>query len=640
MLGTLRKGAHSFIAKLLMGLLVLSFAAWGIGDILRNNSSVAGIATVGDEEIPLQDFYAEIEKLKRSFGANYSPELVKSLNLYSVKLSEMINRSLIRQEVKRLGISVSDDELIKSISEDPDFRNANGDFDKPLFLRTLQHMGISESKYLDLIRTELAVRVLLSTFSQQSLVQPELLKALYASQHEKRKVELITVNTLPEALQAPDDDALEKFYEAHKASYVAPEYRSFNYVTIHPEDILSHIDISRQELFEYYTQHASEYALPEQRDVQQLLYGEKEGAEKAYSALREKMPLEEVVKTVPPKGDAVTELGFKAQAELPVGAKAVFALDKGEFTAPVQSTFGWHIFVVNDIKPESTAPFDTVKDKLKEEMTTQRANTMLSELLEQFEDALAGGKTLKEATEETGLKFHTTDPVDRFGKRSDNSETLDRTANDDILRTAFSLVQGERSELVDQPDGSYFMVEMASVTPPRERTFDEVRGQVAADLKALSDHEGLESYAKAMAAAIGAEKTDAERDKTIAGIKSVTRHTLLVDRNGAADKTQPEAVRELASPELLANVFQLETPGKVTDAAASGKQYVIAVLKEIVPAPSPDTDEEGKRQFKALKRSLREDYQNELLDQYLRYLHSRYTVVINEAAMQALMSQE
>lgn len=638
MLGTLRKGAHSFFAKLLMGLLVASFAAWGIGDITRSAGGIPSVATVGDKDITVAEFQQRLQQLRRSFGENYSQELMQSLNLYSNTLSEMVNRSLIQQEVTRLGIEISDDKLLEEISKDASFHNTNGVFDKPLFLKTMQQMGISEKTYLDSVRTEMAVRVLLASFSNYSLVRPGLLDAVYSAQHEKRKVALLLLTQAPESSAAPGDEELQKYYESHKASYTAPEYRAFSYAALKPEDVEKNIEVSRQELFEFYTQRASEFTIPQQREVDQLLYLERTEAQKAYNLLRSGKTLEDVLAAAPPKDGKPLALGAKTQDSMPAGGKEVFALDKGEFTVPIQSPFGWHIFTVTKIIPESAAPFDAVKDDLKQEIISQRANALLTETLEQFEDELSAGKTLKQAAQAAGLSFETGDPVDRFGQRSDNSQAFDARDDEELLRTAYSLEKDEHSELIPRPDGGYFMVALDSITPPRERAFDEVRGQVAADVSAVNKHEALKTYASFVASRIESQSDMGAREKAFADVKEAERKEALLDRNGTQEQLA-EDLHAVVSQDVRSHIFTLEKPGDITKAAPYEKGYVIAMLKEVVPA-LPKDSEQGRKLYKALKRSLREDYHNEILDQYLRYLRTRYPVTYNEAAIRSLMSEQ
>lgn len=641
MLGSLRKGAHSFFSKVLLGLLVVSFALWGIGDIVSGSNTAQSVAMVGEEPISAQEFDMEMQKLKQSFGENFSPELLKSFNLYAMKLDEMINRKLIQNEIKRLGITVGDDELLAEITQDPNFHNANGDFDKPLFLKTLQRARISETEYLESVRTELAVQVLLSTFSQYSLVPPALSEALYASQYEKRKLELVIL-AQPTAADTPsgDDEALQKFYDARKTSYVAPEYRAISYVTITPDAIYDDIEISRQELFDIYTQRASDFKQPEQRDLDQLLYNNKAGADEAYAALRAGKKMEEVIVLAPPAGGKLTSLGFKEKDTLPAGAEEVFALDKGEFTVPVQSPFGWHIFLLKEVKTESTAPFDSVKEALKEELMAQRANAMLTALLEQFEDALSAGKPLKEAAEAVELTYHTSDPIDRFGQRSDNSAGLDRKHYESLLRTAFNLEQGEHSELVSEPDGSYFMVQLDSITPPRERTFDEVRGKVVEDYKTYAANEALTRYAKEVSTLLNGQQSLDAIEKAMASVSVKEKHLVLVDRSGAVEKESEKKLDSILTPALLAQAYALPEAGKVTDAVAFEGGYALALVREIIPAPSTSDSEEGRKLYKGLKRSLMEDYQNEIFEQYLRYLRTQYPVTQNQAVIEAVIGNK
>ncbi len=639
MLGTLRKGAHSFFAKMLMALLVASFAVWGIGDISRSTGETPSVATVGEEHISVAEFQAQMQQLERSFGENFSSDLLRNLNLYSIKLSEMINRSLIRQEVARLGISVSDDDLLKQIAKDKDFHNASGAFDKALFQKTLQQSGIREKEYIESVRMEMAVRVLLDTFSNYSLVPTHLADAVYTKQYEQRRVELIEITHTPAPAAEPTDEELQQFYASRKAQYTAPEYRAFGYVRITPADIYDKIKITRQELFDYYTAHATEFVMPEQREVEQLLYAEKKDAEAAYNLLRSGKKLDEVVKQAPPKNGNALKLGLKTKDNLPAGGEQVFSLmDKGDYTSPVESPFGWHIFILTSIQKQGTASFESVKQELREELRNQRANTSLSETIEQFEDELSAGSPLKEAAESIGATYETVDPVDRFGTRSDNSNGLAASTSDDLLRTAFALQQGERSELLQEPDGGYLIVELDSVTEPRERTFEEVRGLVLEDLHKSKQQQALQEHATKIATLLGTHEKDGI-ERVIANLEGIERRTMLLTRTGPAkqDEKQDEA---MLTPALLKDIFSLKGPGRTTAALPYPGGFVIAALTEIVPPPSPTESDEGRKQFKAVRRSLREDYDNEILDQYLRHLRTRYAVSVNEAAVQSLMSKQ
>lgn len=641
MLGTLRKGAHSFFAKMLMMLLVASFALWGIGDMTGSSSQINSIATVGEESISTAEFQREVQRLERSFGSNFSPDLLRNLNLYSLKLSEMINRSLIRQEVERLGITVDDEALIQELTKDTAFHNAAGQFDKPLFLKTLAQSGIREDQYIESVRTELSVRLLLDSFSNFTLVSPELAEAVYNSEYEVRQVELIRITDTPEPLEEPGEEALLQYYEAHKASYTAPEYRSFSYVTIRPDDVVKSVDISREELFDFYTQRAAEFALPEQRDTEQFLYSDKAKAEDAYRLLREGTAVAEVAAQIPPKDGKPLALGLKTHDGMLVGGDEVFALkEKGEFTAPVQSQFGWHIFVLQDIVRESTSPFDSVKDALKQEITNERASTLLMETIEQFEDELSAGKTMKEAAEAAGLTYVASDPVDRFGLRSDNSVGIERADSEALLRTVFALEQGERSEPISQPDGSYMRIELEAVTIPRERAFEEVRGQALEDIRKQNRRQALEAYATKAAGLLASSSSAEGRRKTIASIEGASVYSVHITRNGLADgqTAHKEQLEPMLHQGLIAQVFALSEAGQVSTALADADGYTIAILDAVTPPPLPGSAE-GIKRFKTLRSSLREAYQSEILDQYLRYLRTRYTVTVNEAAIQSLMKE-
>ncbi len=637
MLGSFRKVASGFFAKILLGALVLSFALWGIGDVFRNTSPNV-IAQVGDEDITLMEYEREMQALRRSFRDNYSPELLQSLNLPQIKLAEMINNKLLEIEVKRIGLSGSDEDLIAHISKQPAFKNANGEFDKGLFHQILGKVGMNEAQYYTQLRHELAKEALMQSFDIAPLVPDALQQAVYASKYEQREVTLVSI-TAP--AQKPsyqsDDGELSAYYEAHKDKYRAPEYRTIRYILISPEDVYSRIDISRQELYDFYTERSSEFTAPEQRKVEQLLYPNKADAENAYGMLRSGASFEETAQKINPTSGQIVSLGFKTKDSLPAGSTEIFGLDLNEYTYPIESPFGWHIFRVTEVKEQAVQPFNEVKDQLKEEMEAQKADLLLVDITENIEDGLSAGNSLEAIADSLDLTLNISEPINRNGKKSDNTTVINPEQFPSLLQKAFALEQGDHSDLTAEPDGSYYVVQVDTITSARERAFEEVRGLVSEDFRTQQKRKALEAYATSVAKALK-ERNGGAHD-VLGRYKVQTTYSTVLDRNGLIDNSRMETLRPMLSRPLITEIFSLKETNTNTDAYPYKDGFVIAILDETTAAPDSNASDNGQRFAATLERSLRQDYQNELTEQYLRHLRNQYPVTINQALLAKALEQ-
>ncbi len=638
MLHEIRQSASGFFTKILMLFLVACFALWGIGDIV-NKSAPKDIAQVGDQTISLDDFKFEMELMKRSFGEHYSEELVKSLNLYQVKLNELINRALVNQETAKLGINVGDETLAKSIAKESVFQNATGDFDKTVFKQVLRENNLSETEYLRKQRTNISTSVLLETFNIHPALPDNMLETLYDIKHEQRKVKLIVINAIPEKdTQIMNQHDINAFYEANKFRYTAPEYRTIQYIEILPEEIMKNLKISREESFEIYQQRIKDYLLPQKRHVSQLLYSTKAEAENAYGLLRSGTKLEEVAAKVSPKNKDAIDLGLRFKSQLTTGAEEVFSLEKGGFTAPIESAFGWHIFRVTEIEDEHTSDFESVQKSIEEELKQSKANDKLSEQVERLEDALSGGGTMEVAAKATGLAVHKLNAIDANGRGADTHEILSPLKYKELFTKAFSTAEKQRSGVITMADGRHFVVQVLSITPPRPRKLEEVIGLVQSDLKLSLKNAAMKDFAQVVATNAATLRDDALT--TFLKAKGLgDAITTVVGRAGfpAGAPSPDKRLSDALPSETLDQLFTLKHVGEATKATQYGNGFIVARLVEKLPAPKADS-EQGKQLMDALKRSMEEEHNNEVMDDFTKQLREHFPVGINTTVFEQITS--
>lgn len=633
MLKELRKGAAGFFAKLLLGVLTLSFILWGVGDILRQNSPQT-VATVGGEEISRAEFDQQIAILRRTFGESMPTSGINLLMLQRMVLDEMISMKLVNLEAERLGIQVSDESLAKEISRNDEFRNSSGDFDKTLFQQTLRQNNLNESQYLKQLRNELKQSLLMGILNGESVLPSNYARMIYEIDGEIRTVDLLAISSPDRKAenQQPTEEEIAAFYKENQARFTAPEFRALSYIQLTPADIEREVQVSRQEVFDLYNERSESLMIPEKRDVMQMLYATKADAENVYSILRSGKTFEEAIALVTPLNKDSLDLGSVTREQLPPEAAKVFKLGEGEFTEPTESRFGWHIYSVKKIHEQRVTPFADVQKSLEEEVRQHKMELELQETLERIEDALAGTESLADAAKEADRTLINTDPVNAMGRGIDNSEILPLPAHTALLNAAFRLSEGQRSELERQPDGSYFVVKVNTVTPPRQRTLDEVRGQVVDTWKAEQSANARKVYAAEVATALSGSTSIEEAKNRLKKFNVDVTPQIAVRRNGTIIGMDGITL----TPAMIQHIFALAKPGDTTTAENIGDGYVIAMLRKIDKAPDPKSSAQSDQQIRALRRKLRTDYRNEILEQYTAYLRTRYPVQINEAVLSQL----
>ncbi|MBY0355137.1 MAG: SurA N-terminal domain-containing protein [Rickettsiales bacterium] len=630
MLRELRKVASGFLAKLLLLLLALSLGIWGIGDVVRQ-SGPQNIATVGDDEVSLVDFSQQISLLRRTFGESMPSSGVNLSMLQRMVLNEMISRKMIGLEADRLGIRISDDALAREISRNDDFRNANGDFDKTLFQQALRQSNQNESVYLKQLRSALKEQVLIGVVNGEDIVPKGYSSYLYAIEGEVRSVDLLTLESTDEnfSVAKPSEAQIQDFYDSHQARFTAPQYRTLSLIRLTPEEIGKQVKVNRQEAFSLYNERTESLMIPEKRDILHLLFNTKADAENIYSILRSGKTFDEAIQMITPTNKDAVDLGFVTREQLPPEAAKVFSLGEGEFTEPTESRFGWHIYLVKNVKERSVTPFTEIQESLENEVLQHKMEVRLQESLEQLEDALAGSDSLEAAAKLADMQIFTSEPVSQDGRGIDNQVIFPLDKNQQLLTIAFQLPEGERSDLIQQADGGYFVFKVLSVTPQRQRTLDEVRGQVIEAWTAQELAKAHEAFASELSAKLAKSDSLLETQSILSKIKGEKTEALKLRRNGAIINQDG-----LSLPNnLVQNIFSLKTVGTPTTVEKNGSDFVVAVLREITPAPDAKSSAEADQQLRALRRKLRNEYKNEILEEYITYLRTRYPVQINETLL-------
>lgn len=627
MLDSLRKAAGTWIAKLLLLLLVLSFAVWGISGQIGGGPSTT-VVTAGETTVSALDYRLAYDRqlsvLSQRFGTRITREQAIALGVDAQVLAQLVAGAVLDEQAREMGLGLSQDRLALLTAEDPAFRGPDGKFDRRQFEFVLQQIGMRPEDYIR-NREQVAIRQqIVEAVSDGMSVPDTFLKAVALYQGEDRTVDMIVLPpALVEPIEAPADDVLAAWFEDNKIRYEAPEYRKLSYVKLEPEDIADPRAIADDQVRQDYEDNIASYTTPERRTIEQVVFANTEAAQIALDRVRGGATFEE---TVAAEGKSMLDVQLgtleKSRVADPAVAEAAFGLAENEISGIVEGAFGPVILRVTEIEEEKVQPFEEVADKIRMELALAEAGDVLFDVHDGYEDARASGATMAEAAEKTGLKMVTVEAIDRTGRTPDGTVINDLPQSRDMLREAFETEAGVENPPLSLGSSGFVFYEVDAVTPRRERALDEVRDEVVADWSAVERDDRLSSKAKELEKRVADGATLDE----IASELALEKQTKRGLRRGAEDADFGAAG--------VAAVYGVAPGGVGTVAAPTGDaQILFKVVEAFEPAgaSAESVPPENRENFRA---GLADD----LLDQLVTRLRDEYGVTVNQAAIQQALS--
>ena len=262
--------------KILIALIALSFAVWGIGDIFTGSSNPT-IAIVGKSKIKLNDFNLEyqaiIENLRRSSEEPISEEIIKTLGIHNSVLNNMINKEYINLISKSLGISSSENFLRNSILKNKNFHDQLGVFNQDYFKYFLNRNNISEKELIIISEKALINDIFLKTINSSQGTSSIIANNIKKKRDLARKAEVYEIDTTSMIIKEKITDAeIIKHYDEIKSTLLVPEKRDLNIISISNTDIDNNINIDSDKLLEIYNTNIDFYNTPEKRKILQFIF--------------------------------------------------------------------------------------------------------------------------------------------------------------------------------------------------------------------------------------------------------------------------------------------------------------------------------------------------------------------------------
>jgi len=614
-------GIGRFVMAIVMGLIIVSFVIWGVGDMLRGSTSDK-VASVGGESVTAQQFQNEMQNLiyqyQRRSKVPLTNALAHALGLDSQVLRRLIADAALDQRARTLGLAISDDTIAAAARSDPNLQDSSGRFSREMFDQALRDSGLSERGFFaqqrkDYLRRQLEFALIDGIDAPKPLVE-----ALAGAEAQTRAIDYFVLpSSAAGDIPAPSAEALKAYYDDRKSSWRAPEYRAIDILLVSPASLAKPGEVSDEEAKAAYEKEKdSRFATPQKRTLQQIVFPTEAEATEAEGKIKAGASFDEIAKA---RNLTATDMDLGEVTKAGVFDHAIgdaaFALPAPGVTDVVKGQFGYLIVRVLSVTPGSLKSYAEVADSVKKGIATSRASHDVQAIHDKIEEARYSGKSLFDAAKAVGLDARNIAAVDAEGL-DPSGGAVDLPEQAAVLRAAFASDIGVNDAPLNTKDRGFLWFDVAKVDPARDRPFDEVKAVVEKQWRADE-----------VAKALGAKAADLVKQIDAGASVSSLAQAAGVEAKSAADIHRRGGASLAAN--VVAAIFALP-PDKAGSASVPEGRLVFKITSDTTP-PYLAADPGAKMEAQRLEGGLREG----VIDQYIAALQQQLGVTINRQVLQA-----
>ena len=483
--------------------LIFVFVDWGMGTT-RGSAEQDVAARVGSFRITTAEFQREYrdteDRYKQLYGKNFTPELAKAMHLPEQVVTSLVDRHFFKEEAARLGISVTDDEVMARVLKMKDNQG------RPIFVRDGVFVGeanyrrmlaganMTPADFEDQTRNQALLEKLNRFFTESTFVTDDEAEADFTSRTVKAKVSYVLLPSSRSAAPAVTDAEAEAHFKANQATYVQPEKRKAAYLLVDSAKIRSAISVTDADVAAEYNANLDQFKKKEEVRARHILY-KSEGSAAQDAAAKAKA--ESALKRL--KGGADFEAVAKAESEDP-GSKAsggdlgsfdrgrmvkefedaAFGAEPGALVGPVKTPFGYHVIQVLSKTGERAQPIFEVSSMIRQRLIDQRTTDEARRVARDLSDRIKkkGDKVSADDLRKLAgatVTFGETEFISR------NDATPGLGSSPAFNQALFSLKVGETSDPASTTPGEAIL-RVQDVRKSGPAQFAEVKAKVIADL--------------------------------------------------------------------------------------------------------------------------------------------------------------
>jgi len=641
MLSEIRERATGWIAYIIVGIIIIPFAFWGVNEYFAGGEEVV-VATVGDAEIEQVGYRRALEnrraQMRRVLGDNFSPEIANSPEFKRGVLNDLISRTLLDQHAEEQGYRVGDELLARQIRINPRFQ-VDGEFSPDAYRGAVAQMGLTQTGFEARLRRQLVLQQLRDGIQQTAFTTPDQRDGLLRLSLQERRFDhaVLQADRFVDDVEVTDDEVRDE-YEANPDRYRTAERLKVEYVELSVDELAASINVSDEELRQAYEQNESRFTSEAVRHASHILIetGSDPNEDERRGALDEANKLMERLRSGadfaglakqhsddPGSAAQGGDLGrIEKGAMVAPFEEALFELtEEGALAGPVRTRFGYHIIKLTGYQPAEVEPFAEVRDELLIEERRRQAEALFLDRAEAFRNiAYEHPQSLEPVADQLEL---TIQQSGWFTRESGSGIAADP----DVREAAFSEdVFQERlnSEAIELDINTLVVVRRLDHQPANVKPLDQVRDGISNRLR--------RQKARERAAEIGpriVEQLESGKGwQAVVAEHELAPETVRWSRNRARGQNAPAA-------EVIDAVFRLPKPAGEEAAvpgglALPGGDYALFRLVEVIEVEVDQAPEDLKQR---VSRSLQGRRGQDMVEQYIAELREKAEVTIKDEAL-------
>lgn len=502
MLDNLRNFGRSWVAKILIGFLIIAVAGFGLPSIFLDLGANT-VARVGDQNIQAREFdrlyRAQLNQFAQQTGTAPTAEQSLAFGLPNAVLARLANDAAVEILARRLDLGASDARLAQMVRQDPSFANSFGLFGAGEFAQMLRQAGYTEAEYLNLQR-KAASREQIGTILDRAHMPQMGLDLARAYDNDQRTLEYIELSPVLFAVaDDPSEEALARFFEENLSRFRLPETRVATLLPLTAEALAQGMTLSEADIAAEYERTSGQYVAPERRTIHQLvlpddataqLFADGSDQGRSFAALVSEAGLQLEVET----------LGTLSEAEIsdPQLAATAFALDANGFGLIGTERAVW----VSAIAEGGPQPLEAVRDEVEQTARQRLAQDRLFSVYDEIEEARAAFLPIADVAERHGLAVHEIE-LTRDGAALAGIDTLPSGSEQTVVNAVFAASpDAPITPAVNLGSNRTLFFTLDEVRPERDRTLDEVREEAVAAWRDLETEMAMTRAAEDMVAAL------------------------------------------------------------------------------------------------------------------------------------------
>ena len=596
-------------------LIGLPFALWGIQSYLDDTGPMYA-AKVNDMEISANELERSVSRQRQAILRQNDGKMPVDENVLRERtLTQLINQRLLEGVTYDDGYRISDLVLSERIRQ---IYTVDGIFDRARFEVNVASLGMSIPMYEQALRSELRLQQMQSAIANTSFVTRKEVNDLASLNEQTRDITVLTfdLDHFSTALTSSDEE-IKQYYQENIQRFMLPEKIKVDYVEITSDSLAENVAVDEAQIQKMYDDYVASISGREERKASHILLSSvvTDGAEEKAAAKNKIAELKKELdngadftalakKHSQDQGSAEEggDLGWVALGEMVKPfEQALFDMDKGSVSDVVETQFGYHLIMLDDVRSETVESLGVKRYEFEDELKLDAIASLFYDQSERLAStAYENPDSLDVVVEDLELKLKTTDYFSRF--KGDGI-----TDNEKVRNIAFSslvLEQGSNSDIVEISPTHVVVIRLNEHVPATAIPLEEVSSKIESILKALHGHE------QTRAAALDV-KSKIEAGESIETLKAEGVSIEVLSSLGRNDNSK------LSDPAILRSAFEItstedEKPS-VRDVDLITGDVALVVLTKVNASGTISQDKQDVVKNEVLRESATRDFSNALL---------------------------